>query len=1091
MKGNCYMTRFITLVCLVLGMGQVFAAWDGISKVEPTKDGDTYIIDTESKLAWYAENHTKGNAKLTADLDLNGKLWTPIAAGTGNQTYSKIFDGNGHIIKNLYINGTELYAKEKGFAQNLGFIGVLGNGTVKNLTLENVDIQASTSMGETMDKRDFEDHEISVGAFVGWMNEAANNLVDACMVTGTIKTTGNGQGVGGIVGNAKRGTISNCLSLVEIQASGKNAYVGGIIGLIKIHVNVYSCVYVGPGVKTGKNGSVGAIAGYVSKLGNNADPGILVTKNCFFEDESVNGIGKAEEDSDVTDGTKRVDFSNTDNTVVLLNDDENETKPWSVGETTLLLNGYGPDGYKIVFDADGGAFADGATFKNKFLHAGMVIVADEVGKPTREGSTFKGWAFSKNAETPAADLGTVSVSDTLFAVWAPVYKITFNVAVPGAEPIEKVIWVTKGDVVTVDGLGSLPTKYCSEYVSGNEGECQKWSYFNGWANTKVSSTDVVDLSKVVAEEGLEFNAVWTEVETYTVTFNANKHGKTTVSFVVRLESGMKVSKPENPEADEGYEFVGWCTDETCANDFDFNTEITESIVLYAKWKLKEFSIDYVLNGAKDKGNNKDSYNIESSTIVLADPTAAEGKNFEGWFYDAGFTQNATQIIQGSSGDKTLYAKWSNKTYKITYLADNESYGSVSDQIKEYGISLTLASKGYFQRMGYDQVGWATTYNGKKVYDFGASYTANAPVVLYPAWDKVSFTITYAAGTGATGSVSSQKKYYDEAIVLAKAGGFTRDGYSQDGWSIQDGGEKVFALGGAYTLNETVTLYPHWVAGQVEVTYYGPVGIYKYAGSAGKTIAVINGEYTGPEELKIPDDIDVDSVVLERKFNVGIMSTIMLPFAIDTSKFKGGKIYKFYTIGESNKTWTVKIRRIYTPKVQANIPYFVMPTETDLNFIGPVTLNTEVEPQTPEPLETYNKWEYRGVYRYKVFGDTPADLGYVYGFAGEERNNKRVGEFVKAGAEAYIHPLRGYLINNNRALKKAQNGSLGGFGSGIFKEIHVEIVDENDNVVDSGTFDTVTGEIRLNGWFDVKGRRLKAKPTARGNYYHNGKHVIVK
>ena len=220
-----------------------------------------------------------------------------------------------------------------------------------------------------------------------------------------------------------------------------------------------------------------------------------------------------------------------------------------------------------------------------------------------------------------------------------------------------------------------------------------------------------------------------------------------------------------------------------------------------------------------------------------------------------------------------------------------------------------------------------------------------------------------------------------------------------------------------------------------------------------------------------------------------MSTIMLPFSIDTANFKGGKIYKFYSVGESNKTWTVKIRRIFTAKVQANIPYFVMPIETDLTFVGPVTLNTEVEPQNPEPLKTVNKWEYRGVYRYKVFGGDP-DFGYTYGFAGEERNKKYVGQFVKAGAEAYISPLRAYLINHNRALAKS-HGALNGYNSGISKEIHVEVVDENDNVVDSGTFNTVTGEIRMNGWFDVKGRRLKAKPTARGNYYHNGKHVIVK
>ena len=1084
MKGNSFMTRFFTLVCLVLGLGQVFAAWDGISKDEPTKEGDTYIIDTEAKLAWYAENYNKGNAKLTADLDLNGKLWTPIAAGIGNKTYSKVLDGNGHIIKNLYVNGSELAAIDMQYAQNLGLVAVLGGGTVKNLTLENVDIQASTNAGDILGL----DQQISVGAFVGWMNESENNLVDACMVTGTIKTTGNGQGVGGIVGNAKMGTISNCLSFVEIQASGKNAYVGGIIGLIKVHVNVFYCVYVGPGVKTGEDGALGAIAGYVSA---SPSPGTLVTKNAFFEydeNEKIDGIGTVDEGCDVTDGTKRVDFSNTDNTVVSLNDEENETKPWSVGETTLLLNGYGPDGYKIVFDADGGTFADGATFKNKVLHAGLAIVADEVGKPSRKDSTFKGWAFTKGSESPATDLGTVTVSDTLFAVWVPVYEIIFDVSIPGGEHIEKVIRVTKGDVITVDGLGDLPTKYCSAYVSGNEGECQTWSYFTGWANTNVSSTKVVDLSTVVAEEGLKLNAVWTDVETYTVTFNANKHGQTTVTYV-RLESGNTVAKPENPVADEGYEFVNWYTEESCTNEFDFTTKINHSFVLYAKWNLKKFNISYVLNGAVDKGNNQDSYNIESPTIVLADPTAAEGKDFEGWFYDAGFTQKATQIIQGSSGDKTLYAKWSNKTYKITYLADNESYGSVSDQIKEYGTSLTLASKGHFQRLGFDQVGWATSYNGKKVYDFAASYTANAPIVLYPAWDKVSFTITYAAGSNATGSVSSQKKYYDEGLMLAKAGGFTRDGYSQDGWATQDGGDKVYGLGATYTDNQNITLYPHWVAGQINVTYYGPVAIYKYPGSTGKKIAVINGEYTGPDELKILENIAVDSVVLERKFYAGIMSTIMLPFSIDTANFKGGKIYKFYSVGESNKAWTVKIRRIFTAKVQANIPYFVMPIETDLTFVGPVTLNTEVEPQNPEPLKTVNKWEYRGVYRYKVFGGDP-DFGYTYGFAGEERNKKYVGQFVKAGAEAYISPLRAYLINHNRALAKS-HGALNGYNSGISKEIHVEVVDENDNVVDSGTFNTVTGEIRMNGWFDVKGRRLKAKPTARGNYYHNGKHVIVK
>ena len=32
---------------------------------------------------------------------------------------------------------------------------------------------------------------------------------------------------------------------------------------------------------------------------------------------------------------------------------------------------------------------------------------------------------------------------------------------------------------------------------------------------------------------------------------------------------------------------------------------------------------------------------------------------------------------------------------------------------------------------------------------------------------------------------------------------------------------------------------------------------------------------------------------------------------------------------------------------------------------------------------------------------------------------------------------------------------------------------------------------MNGWFDMKGRKLNGKPTVKGIYYNNGKRVIVK
>ena len=360
----------ILMFCL-LGVGQGFAAcvqnsnnavWDGSAKEEPCLVNGYYEINTAAKLAWYGANYNKGNAKLTADIDLGGKLWIPLAAGKGDKFYGKIFDGQNHIIKNLYVNGDELSAINKEYAQNLGFVGVLGDGKVLNLVLENVDIQATTNAGTIISNQD---NQISVGAVVGWMSDKGTNVVDNCITSGTIKTTGKSQGVGGIVGNAKNGTISNCMSLVEIQTSGSKAYVGGIIGITKTDVTVTSCVYAGPGLtNTGSEGSVGGITGNVWSGTMTATDSYYEGEGLTYQSNAVSGVGKTCKDCSVTDSTVNTSEINEDSIACALNGIDSttgacKTEPWSVGETSLSLNGYGADGYKIVFDANGGAFANG------------------------------------------------------------------------------------------------------------------------------------------------------------------------------------------------------------------------------------------------------------------------------------------------------------------------------------------------------------------------------------------------------------------------------------------------------------------------------------------------------------------------------------------------------------------------------------------------------------------------------------------------------------------------------------------------------------------------------------------------------------
>ena len=788
--------KVLTLMTCLMLVGQGFAGncdanyeppenpvWDGSTKTPPCTIGGYYIIDNAAKLAWYGANYNSGNAKLTADIDLGGHLWIPLAAGKGDKFYGKIFDGQNHIIKNLYVNGDDLSALNKEYAQNLGFVGVLGDGKVLNLVLENVDIQATTNAGTIISNQD---NQISVGAVVGWMSDKGTNVVDNCITSGTIKTTGKSQGVGGIVGNAKKGTISNCMSLVEIRTSGSKAYIGGIVGITKTDVTVSSCVYAGPGLtNTGTDGSVGGITG-------NVWSGTMTAQNSYFEGNltyngnAVGGVGKTCNGCSVTDSTVNTSEINEDSIACALNGIDTttgacKTEPWSVGETSLSLNGYGADGYKIVFDANGGVFGNGKSSKNKFLDGGMAITADEVENPTRENFSFTGWAKTRDSAVPAANLGTVSKSDTVFAVWTPVYTVTFNVA-PGVFPesneSEKTKQVISGETITVEGLGTLPTSRCKVYVSGSDDECETWSYFTGWALTAgAPESDSVSLDTVTASDELVLHAVWTDVETYTVTYNANKHGTTTVDYV-RVGAGDTVSAPTDPIANDGYVFAGWFTDSNGVNEYEFTSQITQSIILYAKWTLQRFNISYVMNEGTDTGDNPSSYTIDTSFALKA-PTDIEGYVFEGWFYDAAFTNKATQVILGSTGDKTFYAKWSKKKYRVMYLADNNSYGSISDQFVEHGSTITLESAGIFRRAGYEQNGWSTTMAGAKNHELGEEVEVVAPITLYPTWAVATYTITYECD----GCVNNPQNPTTYTINDKKDIKYpqSREGYDFGGW----------------------------------------------------------------------------------------------------------------------------------------------------------------------------------------------------------------------------------------------------------------------------------------------------------------------
>lgn len=734
-KSTISMTKKIAVLLLTAGISYSMAGWDGKSKEKPdttTIDKQIfYLIKNEANLAWFADsvNHTKGtvklNAKLTAPMNMRHKLFVPIAAGKGETQFGGIFDGNGHSISDLYIDAAKIGEIENPFcekdkatcnAQNVAFIAVLGGGTVKNLILENADITASTNAGDILGK----DQPITVGSIVAWQT---SGTIEGCFATGTIQTSGAGNVVGGIVGNMKGGTVKNNLSTMSLRVSGNESHVGGIVGAIRGNATLTANAYDGNSLVNNGDGSIGGVIGYLEK------GTATVSQSYFNSDIAKRGLGLISKDTTVelNGGAKSAKDLNTSDVVCALNNGKDGSCPdgvWSIGATHLSLNGISVNNngnivYTVNFDANKGIFSKSAK-TSLLLEAGEKISAAEITKPTRGDTVFAGWALTANAKEPAESLGAVEKATTIYAVWKNMLSVSFdanggtflnNDGEPAGEIMKKV--VAEGAEINMEGV-HIATSY--------EADDTKF-YFTGWAAQKDAEETLETLG--TASESVTFYALWRKEVTYTMTLDGGEGGYT----VVFVSEDGKLEKPEDPTAD-GYTFIGWYNGDA---EYDFDEIVTGDVKLEAKWEPVKYKITYEIDGGKNNKDNPETYTIESSTIVLGAPSK-DGYIFSGWFYDKKFTDRATQISRGSTGDITLYAKWELVTYEITYMAGRYGIGIVASDLKEHGFEMNLSKKTY-ERKGYIQTGWSTTDGGELAYKLGATYDKDEPLALFPYWEE--------------------------------------------------------------------------------------------------------------------------------------------------------------------------------------------------------------------------------------------------------------------------------------------------------------------------------------------------------------------
>ena len=248
---------------------------------------DPYQIANGAQLAYLAssvnsgETYEEKNFVLTANIDLNGLPWTPIAnsfsdallGGSDYRVFAGNFDGNGYTISNVSI-GSETTPFE---SDVFGLFGAT-EGKISNLNLDTVSICGIAKIA-------------SIGAVVGFAGGLvgySGGSIENCHVTGLTMDMSAPSNVyaaaywvGGLVG-ALDGTqlINECSVSGSITEKAGKGSIGGLIGeLGKAAKITYSRSNVTVNVKADSRGGAD-VGGFIGK-GNGKTDAETVIRNCY------------------------------------------------------------------------------------------------------------------------------------------------------------------------------------------------------------------------------------------------------------------------------------------------------------------------------------------------------------------------------------------------------------------------------------------------------------------------------------------------------------------------------------------------------------------------------------------------------------------------------------------------------------------------------------------------------------------------------------------------------------------------------------------------------------------------------------------
>ena len=365
---------------------------------------------------------------------------------------------------------------------------------------------------------------------------------------------------------------------------------------------------------------------------------------------------------------------------------------------------------------------------------------------------------------------------------------------------------------------------------------------SGWQPTPPAPA----LSATFPAADATYTAQWT-ANTYKVRFNKNDSNAS--GIMSDQDFTYDESKPltSNGFTQTGYIFDGWATSAGGSKEYsdqqsvrNLTTTANGTVDLYAKWVASsstQYKVKHYQQNLNDDGYPSSHTDIDNETGTTGQNATVTLKHYTG--FKTG-TYTATTIA--ADGSTVVEVRYEREKYAVRFNIDGSAGGSSIAVTAVTGGSVTSTSPVTVKHggsvsftasptTGWEVDGW--TLDGSSVNGTNTSYTlsgitGNKNVTV--KFKKITYKVHFDGNGYDSGSMSDQTFTYDESKSLT-ANGFTKTGYTFDGWATSAGGSKQYSdqqlvSNLTTTANGTVNLYAVWKINTYTVDY-------RVAGGQGK------------------------------------------------------------------------------------------------------------------------------------------------------------------------------------------------------------------------------------------------------------------